>query len=194
MGIRIHKGVATFPLNLTPRRAALTFAGNIARSSRISPHAAHCRVGATKRPIAPAISRSPVSVTSRSGRGNPGGTMAIRSFLGDVKCAIAVKTNIVASAKRAHVNHVCNACTPIAPNPLYSSSDPNSTTKTAMPVLTPPQSLAINVKPEQRRHHVIINARTAETLCRETRAQVPGVATRRMDSVRRCGASFSPPL
>ena len=116
-GMRTHNGVAACPRNNTPRCAALIFAGSIASSSRINPQAAHGRVGTSSSPIAPANSSTPVIVTSRSGRGKLGGTMAIRSFLGDAKCAIAVKTNIVAKAKRAHANHVCNASTPIAPRP-----------------------------------------------------------------------------
>ena len=169
MGIRIHNGVAGFPLNVTPRRAALTFAGNIARRSRISPHAAHCRVGTSKSPIAPPISRSPVSVTSRSGRGNPGGTMAIRSFLGDAKCAIALKKNIVAIQSGRTLAIFAMLLRPLHPIPdraaaiqtvqsksPYRSSLPSNVLHQCLPRTT-----------VTRGHH--INAKRAEIQCRDAR-------------------------
>ncbi len=115
MGIPMHRGVARRPRRGIPRRDALTLAGNMANSSDIRPSAAHHRVASNRRPTPPASSISPVEKTSKSGRGKPGGTIAIRSFLIGAKCAMAVKTNIVARAKRALAIHAPKTVTPRAP-------------------------------------------------------------------------------
>ena len=59
--------------------AAWILAGNRATRSRAKQMQARRAVLGTKRPIAPKISRTPVSVTRRSGRGKAGGTMRIKS-------------------------------------------------------------------------------------------------------------------
>ena len=144
MGVRIHKGVARRPRRRIPRRDALTLAGNRTNISAIRPTADHHRVASNRRPTAPASSISPVEKTSKSGRGKLGGTIAIRSFLIGAKCAIAVKTNIVARAKRALAIHEPNTATPRAPNVRYNSSEPNKTIRTC---IFPPSALNLECRP-----------------------------------------------
>jgi hypothetical protein len=54
------------------------------------------------------LATTPVKNTSRSGRGKPGGTFAMRSAFIGAKCEIAVNRNIVASTTRALLSHVAN--------------------------------------------------------------------------------------
>ena len=131
MGARIQSGVDGWPRNVTPRRAALTFAGNMATRSRIRPQAAHGRVAANKRPAAPASSRTPVANTAMPGRGMVGGTMAIKSLRIGPKCERAVNANIVASAYLAQSCQSLNCDTPKAPRSRQKTSEPNRTTRTA---------------------------------------------------------------
>ena len=62
--------------------------------------AASLVVAGSSSPIAPAISKQPVAVTSNSGFGNAGGTIRMRSALFFPQRADAVTKNIVASAAR----------------------------------------------------------------------------------------------
>ncbi len=60
--------------------------------------AAATRVTGSNRPAAPSSSSTPVTVTSRPGAGNRGGTIAMRSRrIGGAKWATPVSTNIAAS-------------------------------------------------------------------------------------------------
>jgi len=131
MGARIQSGVDGRPRNLTPRRAALTFAGNIATSSRMRPHAAHGRVASNKRPAAAAISRTPVAKTIMCGRGMDGVTMAIKSLRIGLKRERAVNANMVASAYLAESCQSLNGDTPKAPRSRQKTSEPNRTARTA---------------------------------------------------------------
>ncbi|GLE51342.1 hypothetical protein ATCCBAA256_09280 [Mycobacterium montefiorense] len=73
-------------------------AGNIASISASRHTAAAVRVAVSSSPAAPSSSSTPVTVTSRPGAGNRGGTIAIRSRrIGGAKCAIPVRTNMAAS-------------------------------------------------------------------------------------------------
>ena len=131
MGARIQSGVDGRPRNVTPRRAALTFAGNIATRSRIRPQAAHGRVAANKRPAAPASSRTPVAKTMMSGRGMDAGTMAIKSLRIGPKCERAVNANMVASAYLVQFCQPLNCDTPKTPRSRQKTREPNRTIRTA---------------------------------------------------------------
>ena len=130
------RGVVRRPRSSIPRRAALTLAGSIAAISRMRPYAAQNRVPSNSRPAAPASSRMPVTKTRRSGRGRPGGTIAIKSLLIGAKCEAEVKTNIVTRAKRALTIQLLNRETPAAPSTLYRTREPNNTAKTCISVST----------------------------------------------------------
>lgn len=70
------RGRRASPMAVTvPSRAAWMFAGNMAIRSRARPVAAHGAVRRHRSPAAPTSSRMPVTVTSSSGSGRPGGTM-----------------------------------------------------------------------------------------------------------------------
>ena len=62
--------------------------------------AANLLVAGSISPIAPAISKQPVAITSSSGFGNAGGTIRMRSAFLFPQCADAVTRNMVASAAR----------------------------------------------------------------------------------------------
>jgi hypothetical protein len=106
MGTRTQSGVGGRPRRRTPRRAALTLAGSISSSNTINANEAQNLVAGINSPTAPASSATPVNSTNRSGRGNHGGTMAMRSFRMGAKCDTAVNTNIVARAARADDSYV----------------------------------------------------------------------------------------
>lgn len=76
---RGNRGVTGWPPIESPARAACTFAGKSATSSSARPAAAQGAVLGMSRPMAPASSAIPVSVTSSSGFGSASGTMRTRS-------------------------------------------------------------------------------------------------------------------
>ena len=97
------------------------------------PHAAQNLNGGISRPTAPATSVRPVMNTSRSGRGSPGGTIAMSSLFMGAKCDTAVNRNIVASATRALCSHVVKSPIPANPSTRKNRSDPNKTKSTCTP-------------------------------------------------------------
>jgi hypothetical protein len=101
-GSRQKIGVARRPATITPARAAWTFAGNIAASRTARPYAAAAATRGTSELIAPRNSHTPVAVTSRRGAGRLDGTIRIRpARVRGWKCAMAVKANSPARAKRS---------------------------------------------------------------------------------------------
>src|SRR5712692_421453 len=69
------------------------------------------------RPIAPAISQSPVKKTIARGRGTHRGVMRMRSSFIGVKCALEVKRSMTARPSRTSADHEANAGAPAKPSP-----------------------------------------------------------------------------
>src|SRR4029450_1115751 len=115
IGRRSHSGVTGLPLRDRFRRAALTLAVNIPVISRINRGPASQRVCGIWIPTAAASSRMPVTVTSKSGLGNAGGTIATRSLRIRLKWADAVSSSIAERPNLAAAVQLANASTPRAP-------------------------------------------------------------------------------
>lgn len=126
-------------------RAACTFAGKSAISSRNSPRAAWGAVGAHINPIAPRISSTPVMVTRNSGRGKLGGTIRTRSGLLRPQCAEAVNRNMPARAKRRAAHHPKGVGTPKCPS---THSTTNKTVSKEKGIMPGPQLLSRLLVPE----------------------------------------------
>src|SRR6267378_228924 len=109
------------------------FAGKTAIKKRISAMPAARRVAGITRPIAPAISQSPVKKTIARGCGTHRGVMRMRSSFIVVKCALAVKRSMTARPSRAAAGHEANADTPARPSPRKRRIETTRTNRTSMP-------------------------------------------------------------
>src|SRR6266851_2246470 len=109
------------------------FAGKTAIKKRISAMPAARRVVRIRRPIAPAISQSPVKETIARGRGTHGGVMRMRSSFIEVKCALAVKRSMTARPSRTAADHEAKAGAPAKPSPRKTRIEATRMNRTSTP-------------------------------------------------------------
>ena len=119
------------------------FAGKTAMKKRISAMPAARRVAGITRPIAPAISQSPVKKTIARGRGTHRGVMRMRSSFIGVKCALAVKRSMTARPSRQSAGHEAKADTPASPSPRKTRMDTARMSRTSMSSAKPTSSEAL---------------------------------------------------
>jgi len=91
------------------------------------------RVVEITRPIAPAISQSPVKNTIARGQGTHRGVMRIRSSFIGVKCALAVKRSMTARPSRTSADQEAKAGAPAKPSPRKTRIEATRMTRTNMP-------------------------------------------------------------
>lgn len=130
--VRGTSGVAGLPATFSFSRAAFTFAGNIAISSKMRQTPASVRVRGISIPMAPAISQTPVKYTIAMAFPKVRGTIRAIPWRARVKCATPVNRNIIANAQRVHTTHEASAVTPNAPTARNSNNEANSTIMTIM--------------------------------------------------------------
>lgn len=130
--VRGTSGVAGRPATFNLSRAAFTFAGNIAISSKMRQTPASVRVRGISIPMAPAISQTPVKYTIAMAFPKARGTIRAIPWRARVKCAMPVNRNIAATAQRVDATHEASAATPSAPAARNSNNEATSTTTTTM--------------------------------------------------------------
>jgi hypothetical protein len=116
------------------------FAGKTAMKKRIRAMPAARRVVGITRPIAPAISQSPVKKTIARGHGTHRGVMRMRSSFIGVKWALEVKSSMTARPSRTSADHEAKAGAPAKPSPRKTRMEATRITRTSMPNPRPSRS------------------------------------------------------
>src|SRR4028118_9232 len=136
MGVRIHNGVAASPRSGISLSAAFTLAENspTRRSTRQMP--ATFLVRGISRPIAPAISNSPVRYMTQRPLGKGAGIIAAKSYFMLEKWLKPVNRNMITKAERPASLQEERRLTPSQPKPRRKTNEISRTNRDTMCLLS----------------------------------------------------------